>query len=482
MALAQLLPVPPSGSDGPNIARRRHRVGVFFLVFAGVVFRSELAILLATQLLYLLATTSTPLTIRSLIPLGIGVASLALILSVPLDSLLWQRPIWPELSGFIYNAIEGKSSDWGTSPFHAYFTNFLVKLLLNPTIFILGIPLAIAFPSSRNAALGLLVPSLAFITIYSVQPHKEARFIIYVVPPLTACASIGASYVTIHRGIICRILLIIFGVSIPLSFVVSTSMLLISSLNYPGGSALYALQAHISKTASTSPINVHMDVLSCMTGVTLFQQDHATPPLYTSIEKLIIPQPAPANTAPQIIYSKAEDPSQLLRPEFWQHFDYVLTSTPEKVIGKWNVIETIYAYAGIEFLRPGQAAKDTLPVHAKEYSEVADVDVNDLNAKDEAPEGAYDETYVAVEETDDAGNVFEDDNVETVSVSNAQAKRNSAALARLFDRAKELGYYGMIREGMRSVTGSWWIGPRMEAKIWILKRNTGGIKGSWGYS
>ncbi|RQM07000.1 hypothetical protein DH86_00000152, partial [Scytalidium sp. 3C] len=172
---------------------KRQRLGIFYFVIAGAVFRSEIAVLLFAQLAYLLVQSRT--TLYTVVSSGILSAVIGLGISIPIDSYFWQRPIWPELAGFYYNAIQGKSSDWGTSPYHYYLSSFLPRLLLNPLILGLLIPLAFFLPSTRSKAQDLVIPSVAFILIYSIQPHKEARFIIYIVPPLTACASLGASYI-----------------------------------------------------------------------------------------------------------------------------------------------------------------------------------------------------------------------------------------------------------------------------------------------
>jgi len=80
-----------------------------------------------------------------------------------------------------------------------YFSSFLPKLLLNP----LALPLvaaALYIPATSRAARALAIPQLAFIALYSLQPHKEARFIIYTVPPLTAAAALAASYIWTRRA------------------------------------------------------------------------------------------------------------------------------------------------------------------------------------------------------------------------------------------------------------------------------------------
>ncbi len=104
LASALLLPSPD-----PKAVVSRHRLAVSLLVFAAVIFRAELALLLATQALYLLVVPLTSLD-RLVVPVAVSAAA-ALAISVPVDSYFWQRPLWPELWGFYYNAVLGSSSN-----------------------------------------------------------------------------------------------------------------------------------------------------------------------------------------------------------------------------------------------------------------------------------------------------------------------------------------------------------------------------------
>jgi len=399
------------------------RKAIFLFVFAGVVFRSEIALLLATQLFVLLAQSK--ISVRTIISAGIISAIVALTISVPIDSYFWQKPLWPELWGFYYNAVQGKSADWGTSPWNAYATSMLPKLLLNPLILLL-IPLASVIPSIKQPSLNLSLPSFLFVAIYSLQPHKEARFIIYAVPPLTAAASLSASYIWTRRSknLLYAIGSLLLLASIAFSFLASTSMLLISSLNYPGGEALTSLHSILRRTPNQpTNITIHMDVLSCMTGVTRFLQ---------------LPSPTTINGRPTLInYDKTEDSETLLEPAFWSSIDYALMEEPSKAIGKWDVVDTIYAYSGIEFLRPG-----------------------DGSSFEEKMERVYAAHNITSPESS---------KVKDVEVG-AKQKVEDLKARLLLDEMGRFGTFNLLRDGVRTVTGGWWVGPRMEPRIRVLRR------------
>ncbi|KAL3419032.1 Alg9-like mannosyltransferase [Phlyctema vagabunda] len=411
LAFREFLPI-PSGVENAMMEKRQ-RMAIYLFVLAGVVFRAEVALLLLSQLGYSLLFAHT--SFRQIVKAGIISALVALGMSVPIDSYFWQRPIWPELFGFYYNAIQGKSAEWGTSPWYYYFAIALPKLLMNPLIPLVLGPFAYTlksfrFHSDRRVAMSLAAPSLLYIMIYSLQPHKEARFIIYVVPPLTACAALAASRIWSLRtkSLLYSLGSLILVGSVLLSLVASTAMLGISSLNYPGGVALSKLHEIIEKEPGTARLSVHMDVLSCMTGITRFQQYRPD----------------------RVTYDKTEDDATLLYPEFWQKFDYVLAESPEKVIGKWDIVETIYAYQGIEILKPSSVEVDL-------YDAVNATKVEDGEEK-----------------------VLESEDVQGQNI----AVDNVDALKRLKKR-------------VRNLTGGWWVGPKMGPAIYILKRQRDGLKG-----
>ncbi|KAG0129587.1 Alg9-like mannosyltransferase family-domain-containing protein [Tuber indicum] len=360
-AFSFLLPAPGTPS------RRQvghYKVGIYILTFTSIVFRSELAILLTFVSLQLLLTRRIHL--GNAIVAGVAGGVIGLGITLGIDSYFWQSYtpaapfntplltektglIWPELSGFLYNAIENKSSDWGTSPWHYYFTNSLPKLLLNPLLLLL-IPAGI-YNSPRTITEAYILPALGFVSVYSVLPHKEWRFIVYVVPILTLYASVGGAWVLNRRSKspIYALTSLAIIASILLASLASASMLLISSYNYPGGQGINKLHRHILPSFSRSPPTlpkVHLDTLTCMTGATRFLQDA---PLY--------PSPSP-HTSPsarsKITFDKTEDETTLLTPSFWSDIQWVITSSPPRIIGKYEVVDSVTGWAGIRIYRPGE--------------------------------------------------------------------------------------------------------------------------------
>ncbi|KOS22496.1 putative Dol-P-Man:Man(7)GlcNAc(2)-PP-Dol alpha-1 [Escovopsis weberi] len=320
--------------------RRRQAVGL--LVMATAVFRAEIAILLSATGLHMLLTRR--ISLAALVAVGLGSLLAALLLSVPLDSFFWQRPLWPELAAFHYNAVLGASSNWGTSPWHFYFSSALPRLLLNP----LALPLVAAsllLPGTARQARALVLAPLLFVAVYSLQPHKEARFVFYAVPPLTAAAALAANFVALRaaKSPLYRLGLIALLASLLVSLAASHAMLLLSALNYPGGDAVAQLYRQVADGHPADTVAVHADVLTCMTGLTLFGQNPHGLPL--------------ALEAPAIVFDKTEDTDALASPDFWTHFDYLLMEEPRNVpSGAWAVTAEIHGYDGVEVLRPGQAS------------------------------------------------------------------------------------------------------------------------------
>lgn len=141
--------------------------------------------------------------------------------------------------------------------------------------------------------------------------------------------------------------------SILATYAGSFGMLLISSLNYPGGEALNVLHTHLAHQTTLLPqnttITIHLDVPVCMTGATRFLQEA---PLFPAPETKIAPYQIPHR---KYTFDKTENADTLLNPLFWTSIDYTLSSRgPEHVIGKWEVLTTIKGYRGIKIYSPGE--------------------------------------------------------------------------------------------------------------------------------
>ncbi|KAL8909398.1 MAG: hypothetical protein Q9207_000233 [Kuettlingeria erythrocarpa] len=363
IALAKLLP----GKESSSRARSNDlRTSLSLLTATGIIFRSELALLLIPHTLLILLRRQ--LSLHSIINSGLRGALIGVLTTVPIDSLFWRRfPLWPELSGFSYNILHSQSSNWGTSAWHFYLTSALPRLLFNPLITILCIPLCLAHPALRRPAASILIPNIAFVALYSPQPHKEWRFIVYVIPPLLTVAAMGANWIWTRRSktLIYRLLSLALLGSVVVSFAASAFMLAISRLNYPGAEALNRLHAlaplHLPPGTQPPIVHVHMDTLSCMTGVTRFLQIPPSSPLPPSAVGAATRKPTHGAAEARsreifYVYDKSENETLLLDPLFWERFDWVLAESVERVIGRWVIAETIDAYAGVKIVRPGEGS------------------------------------------------------------------------------------------------------------------------------
>ena len=344
LAQRNLVLVKAMASKSPRSSLRR-RMALYLLTIAAVVFRAEVAILLAVETAFLLVQQRVSL-LNEVIPTGILGALIGLVSTVGIDSFFWQQfPLWPEFAAFYYNAILGKSSDWGIEPFRFYIFNAIPRLLLNPVVWAVCIPFALSNKTLQRTSSQILLPHFVFITIYSLLPHKEWRFIIYSIPAFTVVASGTAGWCCARQGksLLYRAMVLLLSVSTLACFGVSIVSLYISSLSYPGGEALHRLHTYAAAEANSS-VRVYMDNLACQTGVTRFQQVN-----------------------PAWMYDKTEDENTLRHPDFWQQFDYVLAETPESVLGKWEPVEVVESFAGVT-LRPNRE-DDILPL-PHSYSKV----------------------------------------------------------------------------------------------------------------
>lgn len=227
------------------------------------IFRTELTLLLGILLLY--DIIKKRISLFSALKLAVPRGLLMLMLTVAVDSIFWQRFLWPEGEVFWFNTVLNRSKEYGTSPFLWYFYSALPRGMA-VSIFLL--PLGLWWePRTRTLAF----PALGFVLLFSILPHKELRFIIYVFPLLNVAVAAAAHRLWEGRGKstwhnvlalgACGHLLVNLGFSI--------FMLTIARTNYPGGAAI----ARLHRLEDPSyPVTVHIDNLSAQTGVSRFTQ------------------------------------------------------------------------------------------------------------------------------------------------------------------------------------------------------------------
>lgn len=371
-----------------NIAISKAITGEFettitILTVGAVIFRIELALL--AGIFALLCVVQRRVYLTKVIAAGVKGLVVGTVATVAVDSFFWQNGtpgtnplaqfgvVFPELQAFIFNVIEGNSSDWGVSPYSQYFLNDLPKLILNPVVLLL-IPLGyIKDPSGKRGHLRLLgLTAVLYIALYSLQPHKEWRFIIYTVPIFTILAAVGATNVWEKRknGKLYLFANIVIISTTFFTFILSCFMGSISSFNYPGGFALEAFHDlpevakhsfHFGETsqAYVDPIMVHMDVATCMTGAIRFGQSED------------------GTATGAIIYDKTEDPETL--EDLWDEFDYVITAEKRDDM---ELADTVTALARVDYGAAISTATGVLknPIgFVKEFIRVVQLATNDVN-------------------------------------------------------------------------------------------------------
>eukprot|EP00250_Pteridium_aquilinum_P006876 c16702_g1_i1 orf=639-1490(+) len=185
-------------------------------------------------------------------------------LTVTIDSVMWQRWLWPEAEVFWFNSVLNRSSEWGVSPVHWYFTSALPRAMLAayPLCF-LGLML------DRRLAQYVL-PVLTFVILYSKLAHKELRFILFALPILNLSAAVALTRIYNNRRKPLWGVMFLGCVSMLLASMGIVGVLSGASYaNYPGGEAL-AILHEMDNSVAEAPRTVHIDVLPAMTGVSRF--------------------------------------------------------------------------------------------------------------------------------------------------------------------------------------------------------------------
>ncbi|KAI5480832.1 alpha-1,6-mannosyltransferase, glycosyltransferase family 22 protein [Pseudohyphozyma bogoriensis] len=266
-------------------------------------------------------------TFWGLAQLGVAVGVVSLGASILVDSYFWGTNVWPEGYSVLFNVVQGHSASWGVSPFYHYFLN-LPRLL--PTL-----PLALFACLIDRRARRLVYPSFGFILLLSCLKHKEWRFFVYAFPAFNVAAAAGGYGLGILYGKTLKRMAL-------LSIVTLNVLLLALSLtasyhNYPGGAALSYLETIES---SSTPLKIHLDAQTCMTGASLFTLSNTSPqPWYL---------PSSPSSPPSWSYSKSED---LVFPAEFAPFDYVVTGDPSaRGYSGFEVVKSFGGFGGFKLV------------------------------------------------------------------------------------------------------------------------------------
>jgi alpha-1,6-mannosyltransferase len=316
------------------------------MTFVTAVFRCDMILMAVPMLLALLV--SRKVSFSQLVLVGVVSSIVSVALTVAVDSYFWNQSkmVWPELEVFYFNAILGKSTEWGTSPFHWYFTSALPRALL---LFLLFMPFAFVrgFPRNLNSlrtmiddqVVGVFFPVLFFLIAYSKLEHKELRFVFPAVTVLTGAAALGFTKVLafIKKSSLGKVGTFILLLVFPFNFIVASNFLLISSFNYPGGVALQKLHeiAPIQEFKQT----VHICDLAATSGVSRFVEDTS-----------------------RFTYNKTDLPQD---SETFQQYGFDFTISELKQFSGYELAGEVTSFGGLKFNPPQLILKQALFIHKK---------------------------------------------------------------------------------------------------------------------
>ncbi|KAL0576840.1 Dol-P-Man:Man(7)GlcNAc(2)-PP-Dol alpha-1,6-mannosyltransferase [Marasmius crinis-equi] len=313
--------------NAPNPTSKSVYTAISLLTFAGVIFRAELVLLLGPFVLQSLYQGNC--TLNGVVKTGILTAASSLALTVAVDTYFWKTsyPLWPEWAGIYFNVVQGKSSEWGTSPPWTYFLTYLPKLLLS------ALPLSGFSFIFDHRIRALLLPYITFIVLISALGHKEWRFIVYVIPAFNVAAARASRWMVSRRksSFMGRLYFLAAFAMILANFAVTALTIIASMQNYPGGAALTQYNDYVTQNY-TSTSHVHISNLAAQTGASLFLQAHA-PPFLSS-------QPSALVT-----YNKTEELTTASLTSSG-HFTHLISEVPLKDFGwldkgKWKEVAAV---------------------------------------------------------------------------------------------------------------------------------------------
>ena len=371
---------------------RRPRGAAVCLVFTAAIFRCDMLLLLFTVGLAMLVRRDLTVSEAVLTGAITGVVSLAV--TVPLDSVMWGRPIWPEFEVWYFNTVDNRSSEWGEQPIHWYMTSALPKGMLATALLVpfafLRLPERIKHgfepkkdtgyePLLDTSLVWYFTPVCGFVLLYSFLPHKEIRFIFPALPMFNVCAAYGMS--RLHQcalspgdasGKLTRYItgLMYFGGAGALAATLIGSLLFtrLSSFNYPGGEALVRLRWHLEQSIpiqqsaseemnkmAREGVHLHVDVAAAMTGVSLFSQKYAS-------NLILRDEKGEPSSVPFRVdksgYEEANSSSGKLT-----EFTHLLTE--QRQVGGFSMVEAIKGHPRLDIRARRIATEEAIYIHER---------------------------------------------------------------------------------------------------------------------
>ncbi|PIC46992.1 hypothetical protein B9Z55_006487 [Caenorhabditis nigoni] len=125
------------------------------------------------------------LLLRTVLPVALPI----LTITVMIDSWAYGKPTIPLWNFLQFNVVQGGSSLFGVHPWHWYITSGAPAVL---TVQLLPIFIGIVGPSIFRPTLLPLIATVFYITVHSLLPHKEQRFLLPIIPLL--CIYAGGAF------------------------------------------------------------------------------------------------------------------------------------------------------------------------------------------------------------------------------------------------------------------------------------------------
>lgn len=303
---------------GCVLGGQRVRCGLAVLAATALTLRLEVLGLAAPA--YLWAWLSGRITLATALAVGTASCAAGALLSLAVDSYFWHvvraeqlpglgRYVWPEVQALFFNVVDGHSAEWGTSPWYAYWAIELPRLLATT------LPMLAAGAVSRGwNRVGVLFVPAFHTSLLSALAHKEWRFVLYTLPLWNAASAVGAQTIVRRvRPCVGRAAWLIPAAFVLASFALSALYTHVSMHNYPGGAALHAAHTRIA----SGHVRLHIDTLSAMTGVSLFQSTHLARPAASWVP----------STSPAWTYDKTEGIAKDATGA-WCQYTHLLTEFP----------------------------------------------------------------------------------------------------------------------------------------------------------